>query len=50
MTEEIVGDGVDKEWKVLQGAFVGAAEAVIPKERRRRKNPWITEEILDIMV
>ena len=49
LTEEVVGKGADKDWQVLQGALVGAAEAVIPKERRRRKNPWITDEILDMM-
>ena len=49
LTEEGEGEGVNIEWQVLQESLVGAAEAIIPKERRRRKKPWITDEILDLM-
>ena len=49
LTEEGEGEGVNLEWQVLQESLVGAAEAIIPKERRRRKKPWITDEILDLM-
>ena len=34
---------------MLQGALVDAAEVVIPKEKRKKKKPWITDEILDLM-
>ena len=36
LTEEVEGEGVDREWQVLQETLVGAAEAIIPKERRSR--------------
>ena len=49
LAEEIEGEGVEGEWRVLQGALVSAAEVVIPKEKRKKKKPWMTDEILDLM-
>ena len=49
LTEEVEGEGAEREWQVLRGALVGAAETIIPKEKRRRKKAWITDEILDMM-
>ena len=33
----------------MQEALVGAADVIIPKERRRGKKDWMTEKILDMM-
>ena len=33
----------------MQETLVGAADAIIPKERRKRKKSWITDKILDLM-
>ena len=35
LRDEVEGDGVQRDWKVLQDALMSAAEVVIPKERRR---------------
>ena len=42
-------NGVDGDWKLLQDSLVGAAEDVIPREQRGRRQPWMTQEILEQM-
>ena len=42
-------EGVEKDWRVLQDALVGASQDIIPTEKRRGRTVWITEEILDLM-
>ena len=42
LRDEVEGDGVQRDWKVLQDALVGAVKVVIPKEKRRRDKVWIT--------
>ena len=42
-------EGVEKDWRVLQDAFVGASQDIIPTEKRRGRKAWITEDILDLM-
>ena len=42
-------EGVEKDWRVLQDALVGASQDIIPTEKRRGRKARITEEILDLM-
>ena len=42
-------EGVEKDWRMLQDALVGAWQDIIPTEKRRGRKAWITEEILDLM-
>ena len=42
-------EGVDGNWRVLQGALVGAAEELIPREPQGRRQAWMTEDILELM-
>ena len=42
-------EGVDGNWRVLQGALVGAAEELIPREPQGRRQAWMTEGILELM-
>ena len=41
--------GVEKDWRVLHDALVGASQDIIPTEKRRGRKAWITEEILDLV-
>ena len=49
LTDELEGEGVEKAWQVLKEALVGAAETIIPKEKKKAKKAWITDEILAMM-
>ena len=42
-------EGVEKDWRALQDALVGASQDIIPTEKRRGRKARITEEILDLM-
>ena len=47
--DEAEDEGVERCWRVLQDALVSAAEEIIPKEKRRGRKAWMTDEILDLM-
>ena len=36
-------EGVEKDWRVLQDALVGASQDIIPTEKSRGRKAWITE-------
>lgn len=40
---------VEGKWKNLQQVLLGAVEELVPCERRRAKQRWMTEEILNLM-
>ena len=48
--EEVVEDeGVSRDWRFLQDSLEDSAEKLIPRERKRGRQSWMTEEILDFM-
>ena len=48
--EEVAEDeGVNRDWRILQDSLEDSAEKLIPMERKRRRQSWMTEEILDFM-
>ena len=40
---------MDRDWGVIQKALVETAEEIVPNERKGRRQPWMTEEILNMM-
>lgn len=42
-------DSTEAMYTKLQGALTSAADAVLPKESRKTKNEWMTDEILNMM-
>ena len=40
---------IDRMWMELKEGVKSAIEAAVPKQKRRKKNEWITEEILGLM-
>jgi len=40
---------IDRMWNELRDGVKNAIETVVPKAQRRKKNDWMTEEILDLM-
>ena len=48
--EEVAEDeGVNRDWRILQNSLEDSAEKIIPRERKRGRQSWMTEEILDFM-
>ena len=48
--EEVAEDeGVNRDWRILQDSLKDSAEKLIPRERKRERQSWMTEEILDFM-
>ena len=45
---EMEGDDVQQQWTKLQTAVDEACEE-LPKKKRRKKRPWMTENILNLM-
>ena len=45
---EMEGDDVQQQWTKLQTAFEEACDE-LPKKKRRKKKPWMTENILNLM-
>ena len=41
--------GVNRDWRILQDSLVDSAEKLKPRERKRGRQSWMTEEILDFM-
>ena len=39
---------IEEEWERLQKALNETTEMVIPKEKRRKKKKWMTDEILNL--
>lgn len=50
LKNEAESDGAEEQWNILAKALQKGVEEVIPDSRGRRKKPWMTEEILDMMV
>ena len=42
-------DELDGDWRVLQSSLVGVAEELIPREPQGRRQPWMTNDILELM-
>ena len=40
---------MDEDWRRLQDSLVGAANEVVPREPQGGRQPWMTEEILELM-
>lgn len=40
---------IEGKWKNLQQSLLGAVEELVPCERRRAKQKWMTEDILNLM-
>ena len=48
--EDVAEDeGVNRDWRILQDSLEDSAEKLIPRERKRGRQSWMTEEILDFM-
>jgi len=46
---EVDGGSAEEEWNILAEAIRHGVQEVIPDNRRRKKKPWMTEEILEMM-
>ena len=42
-------EDINHDWRRLQESMVGAAEEIVPRERQERRQPWMTQDILDLM-
>ena len=40
---------LDRDWRILQTALTEPTKEIVPKQERRRRQKWMTEEILDKM-
>jgi len=49
-TPKTSNDTVNKIWGCLKTAITESQETVLPKYKREKKKPWMTKEILDMMV
>ena len=49
LAEVAEDEGVNRDWRILQDSLVDSAEKLITRERKRRRQSWMTEEILDFM-
>ena len=49
LEEEAEDEGVNRDWRILQDSLEDSAEKLIPRERKRGRQSWMTEEILDFM-
>lgn len=49
LQDEVEHDGAEEQWNNLAEAIQKGLKEVIPDSRRRKKKPWMTEEILEMM-
>ena len=49
LRDEMTEDNAGERWSALAGAIDKGLKEAVPKIRRRKRNPWTTEEILDLM-
>ena len=47
--EELERKSIDEEWIAIRDSMTSAAKEVLPKQRRDRKQAWMTDEILEKM-
>ena len=47
LTEE--SDQVEEEWKTFKEVLLSTAEEIIPRKVKKKKQQWMTEEILQLM-
>ena len=49
LEDEMSEDNAGERWSALAGAIDKELKEAVPKTRRRKRKPWMTEEILDLM-
>ena len=47
--ESLIGKGEETTWEAMRDILVEIAENILPKEKRRKRQKWKTEEILLMM-
>ena len=49
LEEEVITNDIENEWDTLQRALKETTETIVPKEKKRNKKKWMTEEITKLM-
>lgn len=49
LENESASEGAEEQWNILAKAIQKGVEVAIPERRRKRKKPWMMDEIFDMI-